>query len=443
MPALPLPDCLEDYIIYMAVSDVQEWALFQRVCHRLRSKMRKPRTLAANGTPGSKPYSANKISLRSIRVYPEKWQLHEEFFHIPELREFSLERLMMTEELARSIASSDRLQLLNLEDVSNTRILWPKLPPSVETLHLERCDINSSELLHLQLPGLKTLVLRFTHACTFKNDSIAQHPSLTSLTLTSASSFDTSAFENLVNLRHLDIENVNGWADYMCFEPFTQLRDLSLKNFFMDDARLESLSALQLETLKLDTESIDSSKIMHICKIATLQHLELARATICESDIAMPNLTKLSLLQCENVKWENAGEFPNLERVILRGCNVSMVGARKLATLPSLRRLVLQTAHPIEPGVFAGSQLRALWLHPGEYVAQSQLGAFSKCPRLRTLMVECDSSLGNTVQIKSLCSVTSLKELCLKGCRLAKFQVKALEQAGIILLKTPIHEPFA
>jgi len=437
MPALRLPDCLEDLILNMALETVQEWVLLQKVCRSLRVKMRKPRTLAADGTPHCKPFVANGISLRAISVYPGKWHPYEESFHIPELQEFYLKQLQMTNELAQSIAKSDSLQLVNLESVSNTSILWSRLPPTVETLQLERCDINSSELRHLQLPRLKKLVLRFTNACIHEYESIAKHPSLTSLTLTSTSLFDTSVFQNLVNLRHLDVENVHGWANCMCFEPFTQLRDLSLKNFFIDDAMVESLSTLRLETLKLDTDSIDSAKMVHICKVATLQNLELAHATICESDIALPTLTKLSLLQCKNVKWEHAGEFPNLERVVLSNCNVSMVGARKLAALPSLKRLVLKTPHPIEPRAFAGSQLRALWLHPGDYVAQSQLGAFSECPQLRMLVVECDSSLANTVQIKSL------KQLCLKGCRLAQFQVKALEQAGIALFKTPKNEHFA
>jgi len=428
-----LPDCLIKAVMMFVVTDFRTWALFLRICKRIKRQLTTHFTLpeATVGNIATFNHLLNStLTVRRMTV-PAGTRLEalEQFLSGNRKAPHGLE----VTDCSQAILDAQPWQTLALKGNPLDERRWGTLPESLTSLRLD-LPFTNAEFAQLRLPKLKWLDLapqRREHWPSLPTVC----PELEGLKLRVYGLFDAAMYANL-NLRWLEVMNYGGPDTFnLDLAPFASLHTLSLGSMVLPVNLLGSV--LFLQVLELVQCSVSSADLEPARRMPHLWKVTIVRASITDGDLLLPHVTCLKLQNCFGVTCTAPNMCPNVRHLELSACSVGPEGAGNIATFPHLTSLKLTSfGHIIDPTLFRRSKkLQSLmFVVPGgikHSLVHKMIGQ-----SLSSLTVMCTAtSEANTVDIRHICSFRNLHELCLIGISLSPFQQDLLSAAKISLVK--------
>jgi Leucine Rich repeat len=237
--------------------------------------------------------------------------------------------------------------------------------PELKHLHIGQSDLDGTSLAALErLPNLTTLDLRFVALTDEGITAISRLPAVAHLsinvlgnglgnTLPPARLTDTSLvpLKNIKSLRHLFLNDAFTDAQLRALNGMAQVEDLQLSVTGLTDAGVATMlnGMVGLRSLTIYNASISGSglaKLRDCPRLTTLQFNECAL-----TDEALENISQLTQLIFLHIEqtfgpWgitdrglRNIGNLSRINRLILRGVDLSDDGLQRLAGLSQLEQL--------------------------------------------------------------------------------------------------------
>ncbi len=321
------------------------------------------------------------------------------------LEEFILDDKVSYQDLQKVANRCPNLKKLSLNGIDSVGLALFKDHKHVELLHLD----NS----HIKKEGF---------------NSFSQNKQISSLSLNNSGMDDLSFFEELPNLEHFSLTNIDLFPsvrNLAFLQKLKNLRSLVLHCKLSNEC-LPSLRVLtNLQKLSLDGSKIENINWNFFKELKLLRHLSLNGSYVNDSDLEKlsvfaPQLVFLSLDECQitHEGLVHLEKFKQLEHISLNRCSkINNQGLASLGKQKGLQHIALEGCEDItkEGLVHIGEleNLRYLSLNKCPNILGDDLKLLEKHTNLRYILFGHNI---NDESLKSLAKHTHLRHIALDEC---------------------------